>query len=70
MRQDPEHKGNIVEGEIAKPKTKDDQVMGQPTKAEENSHNNDHPSDFAFTFLRIRHDFHGIHRCPEIADGP
>lgn len=70
MGKDSKHIGSIVQWEIAKPKTEDDQMMGKPTKTKENSHNYDHPGDFALGLFGIRHVFNGVHRCPQITDGP
>lgn len=70
MRDNPKDVRSIVQWKITKPKAEDDQVMGQPAKTEEDSHNDDHSGDLAFALLRIRHIFHGVHRCPEITDGP
>lgn len=60
----------MVEREVTEPDTQDDQVMGQPAEAEEDSYNDDHPCDLALSLLGLRHVFNGVHRCPEVTDGP
>lgn len=70
MGEDPKHIGRIVQWEIAKPETEDNQVVGQPANTEEHSYDDNHSSDLVLGLLGIRHIFNGIHRSPEIADGP
>lgn len=53
MREDAEHIRGVIEGEVPKPDTEDDQVMRQPTEAEQNSYNDDHPGDFPLGLLGL-----------------
>lgn len=53
MREDAEHVRSVIEGEVSKPDAEDDQVMGQPTEAEQDSYNDDHPGDLPLGLLRL-----------------
>lgn len=67
--EDAEDVGGVVEREASEPHAEDDQVMGQPAKAEESSDDDDHLGDFPLGPPRHGHVLYGIHAGPQVSDG-